>query len=364
MSNGKLRVGIIGIGVYAVLAHVPELRATGKADVVAIARRDPDRLAMAQEKLHIPEAYTDWREMLARSRLDAVVVCTPHHLHTEPTLAALAQGLHVLVAKPMALTSKDAWSMVNAAQQAQKILMVGYPNRLAGIWQTVKQVVATGAIGQLRQINLATCDYRRWFWENDRLPADVQQLLQAYLGMPDAFFADWGLTWHRNPAEMGGGAFTDLGTHAVDRLLWLAGAPAVEVVAFTEKGGMPAESFVNVQARLANGVLLSFSWADAVPRDLLSGDRHLMIIGDKGLLTDDADKTLWLFRDGERKKLEAAFPARTEAAAFVAAILEGDQTYPQAHEGAYAVDFVEAMYRSAAEGRIVQLKPKEGYAYT
>lgn len=363
MSNEKLRVGIIGIGVYAVLAHVPQLRETGKADVVAIARRDPERLAMAQEKLAIPEAYTDWREMLAKSQLDAVVVCTPHYLHTEPTLAALAQGLHVLVAKPMALTSKDAWAMVKAAKQAQKVLMVGYPSRLEGSWQTVKQVVADGAIGQLRQINLAICAYRRWFWENEQLPADVQDLLRQYMGMPDAFFADWGLTWHCNPAEMGGGAFTDLGTHEVDRLLWMAGAPPVEVAAFTEKAGMPAESFVNVQARLANGVLLSFSWADAVPRKLLSSDRHLLIIGDKGLLTDDADNNLWLFRDGERTKLEPAFPTRTEASAFVAAILEGDQRYPQAHEGAYAVDFVEAMYRSAAEGRIVPLESKKEYSY-
>ena len=55
---------------------------------------------------------------------------------------------------------------------------------------------------------------------------------------------------------MGGGAFTDIGTHFVDTLLWLAGSPAAEVAAFTEKAGMPAESFINVQSRLANGVLI------------------------------------------------------------------------------------------------------------
>src|SRR5438034_6458493 len=118
MATNKLRVGIIGIGWFAALSHVPNLRKTGQAEVVAICRRNPERLALAKEALNIDEAYTDWREMLNEAALDAVVVSTPHHLHVEPTIAALECGLHVLVEKPIALTSKDAWAMVNAAEKA------------------------------------------------------------------------------------------------------------------------------------------------------------------------------------------------------------------------------------------------------
>ena len=89
MSAEKLRVGIIGMGFFAANSHVPDLRGTGRAEVVAAARRSADRLAMAKRELDIPATYTDWREMLAQERLDAVVVSTPHDQHVEPTVAAL-----------------------------------------------------------------------------------------------------------------------------------------------------------------------------------------------------------------------------------------------------------------------------------
>jgi len=166
----KLRVGIIGIGVYAAYLHVPQLRATGRAEVVACARRNPERLAMAQQGLQIDQAFTDWRQMLDEVQLDAVVVSTPHNAHVEPALAALERGLHVLVDKPMALTSHEAWAMVEAAEKAHKVLMVACGNRTLGKWQTVKRQLQAGAIGRVRQINCAVSAYRRWFWEAGAMP--------------------------------------------------------------------------------------------------------------------------------------------------------------------------------------------------
>src|SRR5258708_18011092 len=124
-STGKLRVGIIGVGLWAVVSHIPDLRKTGRAEVMAIARRNPERLAMAKEAPTVDAAYTDWREMLDRETLDAVIVCTPHNAHLEPTVAALERGLHVLVEKPIALMARDAWAMIQAAERANRVLMVG-----------------------------------------------------------------------------------------------------------------------------------------------------------------------------------------------------------------------------------------------
>ncbi|HEY64458.1 MAG TPA: hypothetical protein G4O02_07785 [Caldilineae bacterium] len=59
MADSKLRVGIIGVGMIALMSHIPNLRNTGQAEIVAICRRDPRYLAMAQEKLNVPEAYTE-----------------------------------------------------------------------------------------------------------------------------------------------------------------------------------------------------------------------------------------------------------------------------------------------------------------
>ena len=94
MLDDKLRIGIIGVGLRA-LSLTPALRASGRAEVVAICRRNPQRLAMAQKTLGVSDTYTSWQEMLDQAELDAAVVTTPHYLHAEPAMAALERGLHV-----------------------------------------------------------------------------------------------------------------------------------------------------------------------------------------------------------------------------------------------------------------------------
>lgn len=352
MTNDRLRVGIIGVGMIALMSHIPNLRKTGRAEIVAICRRDPRYLAMAQERLKIPEAYTDWRQMLDRAALDAVVVSTPHHMHTEPTLTALQRGLHVLVQKPMALHSRDAWAMVDAAERAGRVLMVAFGPRFTGKWRTVEQKLREGVIGQIRQINLAFSSYRRWIWEAEASPAEGTEFVTKVTGMPAEFFSGW-QAWHRDPAQMGGGMFADMGPHIVDLALWLAGAPPVEVTAFSEAAGVPVECFMSVQARLADGTLLSLTSADIPMPSILESKQHLMIAGDRGLLMGDATGDVWFYGTGAKEKIEAILPDTTPEAAFVLAILRGERDLSPAIEGAYTVALIEAAYRSAVEGRTI-----------
>lgn len=108
MDDSKIRVGIIGIGMISAYVHVPQVRETERAEVVAVCRRDPKRLTGIQKILSVREAYHDWREMLDNAQLDAVVISTPEYLHKEMTIRTLEKGLHVLVEKPMALKTTDA----------------------------------------------------------------------------------------------------------------------------------------------------------------------------------------------------------------------------------------------------------------
>lgn len=356
MVAPKLRVGIIGIGWYALSQHVPNLRATGRAEVVAISRRNAEALAAAKDALAVENAYTDWRALLERSELDAVVVSTAHHAHAEPTLAALERGLHVLVEKPMALSSRDAWAMTEAAQRADRVLMVGYTMRCEGLWRTAKRLLDEGAIGRIRQLSLTFCDDYRWMWESDRIPPGMQKALKSS-GMPDAFLGDGRLegNWRRNPHEMGGGQFVDAGAHMVDLALWLAGAPAGSVVAMTERAGLPVDCFVSAQARLLNGAMLSLNVAAGVAG---ASPRFLTVIGDRGVLGAEWDwrqREVWLERDGRRETVESRVPDTTPAAAFVAAVMDGAENPAPAEDGAHAVAFSEAAYRSDEERRIVDL---------
>ena len=88
-GSDRLRIGIIGIGMIAFVEHVPAIRATDRAELVAVSRRNPEALAQAKEVLGVAEAYIDWRDMLEHSRLDAVIVATSHSSHAAPTIAAL-----------------------------------------------------------------------------------------------------------------------------------------------------------------------------------------------------------------------------------------------------------------------------------
>jgi predicted dehydrogenase len=146
-------------------------------------------------------------------------VSTPHNAHTEPVLAALGHGLHVLVDKPLALSSQDAWSMVRAAERADKDLMGGHSLRTLGLWRTAKNLLANGGLGHLRQITLASSVFRRWIWQPESpIAAEAVAWAVGAIGMPAEFLGDW-QHWHADPAEMGGGAFSDTGSHWVDLLL-------------------------------------------------------------------------------------------------------------------------------------------------
>jgi predicted dehydrogenase len=354
MEDEVLRVGIIGIGWWALTVHAPRLQAMSGVELSAISRRNAEALSDAQQRLGGPEAYTDWRDMLDRADLDAVIVATSHHAHVAPTIEALKRGLHVLVEKPMALASEDAWAMVGAAERADRVLMVGYNRRCIGRWRAAARALRDGALGQVRQLVL-NVDYNlRWFWDLKQIPQGVQQVFDAR-GVPRSFFGG-GLEgyWRRDPNQMGGGTFADFGTHYVDLALWLGGAPPVEVVALAASAGLPVETHLGVQARLANDVLVSLSSADGVAAEA----NHLTIYGDAGTLIADwtEEEPEIVVRDAEGETtLEGEGAETTPTAAFIDTIRNGAPNLSPARDGAHAVAFTEAVYRSIDEGSVVQV---------
>jgi predicted dehydrogenase len=154
---------------------------------------------------------------------------------------------------------------------------------------------------------------------------------------------------------MGGGIFADTGSHFVDLGLWLGGAPPVEVIALTESVGLPVESYVGLQARLANKVLFSLSAADGVA----AGTSRLTIYGDEGTLTADRIWTqapdIVIHNVKGRENLVVDMPDTTPTTAFVDTVVEGAANLSPGRDGAYAVALSEAVYRSAAERRVIKV---------
>ena len=361
MSDQKLRVGIIGIGFYAAGALIPALRETGKVDIVAISRRSPERLAKAQQELNIPEAYTDWREMLEKSTLDAVVIATPPNTHADPALAALERGLHVFVEKPLAATFADAQRIVAATAKSDRVLMVGYNARGMGSWRTVKRKLSEGAIGTLQQISVSACVDARILWQG-MVPNNLQDFMD-----PDAFYSDVLApgNWRTNPAIVGGGMFADIASHIQDIMLWLANGSPAQVVSFAQSTASP--TIISALAHLDNGVLLSIAFNDSVSGGetfSFYGEGRMTLYGNKGLLSANwtgymstEAEEIWLEQDGVRTKVEPEFATIHPAAAFVATVLDGAPNICPARETARVVALTESAYRSATAGRIMQVDP-------
>jgi predicted dehydrogenase len=365
MKNGKLEIGVIGFGWHAAYAHMPAFQDVERAEVVAISRRNADRLALAQKEFAVPHAYTDWREMLDQVSLDAVVVCTPQNVHAEPTIAALERGLHVLVEKPMALTGADARAMARAAEKAERVLMVGYNGRGLPSWRTAKRVLAAGTIGPVRQVDVAYGLDGRFAWQDMRLSEGVQGWIDSS-PFAQAFVGDIVRKEHwRFDTAVSGGALVDVGTHVVDLMLWLADAPPTQVVAFAQPLGRGRASVINAQARLANGAALSLTFNDNVAEGddfAFRGEGRMTVYGDRGQLTADwtgmmitEAEEVWVKRDGVREKIVPEGEKVTRATAFVATVLDGAPNIAPAHEAAQVVALSEAIRRSAEQGDIVRI---------
>jgi predicted dehydrogenase len=123
-------LGIVGGGLVAQVAHLPELAALGdRFDVVAIAEpADGPRDAVAG-RYGIAHAHAGWQELLAAGGLDAVLICSPNATHAAIVIAAVEAGLHVLVEKPLCLDPDDADRIVAARDRSGVTVQVGYMKR-------------------------------------------------------------------------------------------------------------------------------------------------------------------------------------------------------------------------------------------
>ena len=147
----KVRVGVIGTGAIAKYRHLPEYASREDVEIVALCDILENKAVKAAKRFGVDEnkVYTDYKEMLAKEKLDAVSVCLPNYLHAEVTIFALNQGLHVLVEKPMATSVKEADAMISAAKKNNKVLMVGQNQRLAPLHVLAKKIIDSGMLGKV-----------------------------------------------------------------------------------------------------------------------------------------------------------------------------------------------------------------------
>ena len=189
-NKNKIRMAVIGLGRIG-WEHCKQLQQHADVVLAAVADREENRCAEAREEFGC-SSHLDYREMLARAKLDAVLIASPTHLHKEMALAAFAHQRHVFLEKPMAMNVVEAQAIIRAARKARRVLTVCQPLRAAAAYQQLKKILATRQLGEIYHIRRGYFSFAR---RND------WQALQRF----------------------GGGMLNNYGAHALDELLPLTG---------------------------------------------------------------------------------------------------------------------------------------------
>jgi predicted dehydrogenase len=199
----RLRAGVIGTGFIGPV-HIEALRRLG-VQVVALCDL-PKRVEAACEKLGIPRAYGDYREMLKAPDVDVVHITVPNRFHCEMSLAALDAGKHCICEKPLAMNTRETQQIVNRAKKASTVFAVNYNVRFYPAVLQLRKMIARGDLGQIIHVN------------------------GSY--MQDWLFKETDYNWRLLPGEGGNlRAVADIGTHWMDTVSFILNAKITSVLA-------------------------------------------------------------------------------------------------------------------------------------
>jgi predicted dehydrogenase len=188
----RLRFGVLSTADIGLSKVIPAIQGAANCEVVSIGSREASRARAAAADLGIPRAHGSYEDLLADPEVDAVYIPLPNHLHAEWTVAAAEAGKHVLCEKPLAMNAAQAEEVVAACRAAGVRMMEAFMYKLHPSWVRVKELVDSGAIGDLQAV-------QSWFsYYND----DATNI--------------------RNIPEYGGGALMDIGCYniSLSRLLF------------------------------------------------------------------------------------------------------------------------------------------------
>src|SRR5579862_2235948 len=151
-SNDRVNIGVIGVGGRG-SSDAANFAKVGldnnSCQVVAVADCYQKRINAAKEHLKIPDGYLDYREIITRKDIDAVIVATPDHWHTRIALEAMDHGKDVYLEKPMCHTIDEARQLVATVKETGRVLQVGSQTTSADQWWKAKKAIADGMIGKM-----------------------------------------------------------------------------------------------------------------------------------------------------------------------------------------------------------------------
>ncbi|MEW5717327.1 MAG: Gfo/Idh/MocA family oxidoreductase [Chloroflexota bacterium] len=265
--NNVIRIGVIGLGVMG-MRHAQVCHEMRGVELVGVADIKPDVVARASEQFGVP-GFADYKEMLEKIALDAVVVATSDQFHRAPCELAAARGIYIFLEKPIAMNLADGQAIIDAARQHNVKLMVGHTLRYDPRYIAVQQAAADGKFGDI--IHLYA-----------RRNATVRSSRRLE-GRADAVMFQ--------------------GVHDIDAFHWITGAKVTRVSAESVSkvlADLKIPDATIATLRFSNGAiaLMEQSWALPIGVPALL-DAQLEVVGSKGAAYIDFHQpSLALFTDG------------------------------------------------------------------
>ena len=154
-----IKVALAGVGAFGI-KHLEAIRKIDGVKVVSLVSRDLDKTKEVADRFAIAHVTTNLDESLARSDVDAVILCTPTPMHAAQAIACLEAGKHVQVEIPLADSLKDAEAIVALQKKAKRVAMCGHTRRFNPSHQWIHRGVRTGDL-RIQQMDVQTYFFRR-----------------------------------------------------------------------------------------------------------------------------------------------------------------------------------------------------------
>lgn len=316
----KVRIGMIGTGGGGIAQlHATQLQQIPEAEIAAIADPGEENRAAFAHRFNVGSSasFGDYREMIDRMDLDAVIICTPHALHYPQATEALNRGLHVLIEKPMTCSSAEAEALIQTAKKSGKVMQASYQRHFIPEFIYIRETIASGEIGKLTSI--AASLHQNWWKDGNQL------------------------SWRQSPSLAGGGFLMDSGTHILDMLLWTTGLTPVEARMQYNAFQAPVEIDTFSSIRFAEGAIASVNLIGNAP----CWHETYVFCGEKGGIFFENGK-IRLRRPGQDDVVpELSAPTTNADKSFVDAIL-GRHEVMVPGEFAYQVAKLSEMIYAAA----------------
>lgn len=334
-STSPVRVGLIGTGAISQLAHLPVLSKLRGATLVALCDNDGPKARALADRFGVPDVFTDIEDLLEFDELDAVVIATPNHLHEPHVLSAIAAGVDVLCERPLALTTRGVERILAAARKAGRKVHVANNYRFRSDVQALDGFLRGGELGRI--IGVRAGAYRA-----------------------KAAAGDWRLS----RPESGGGVFLESGFPMLDLAMWLTdSAEPSRISAHMSRGkGVKAvEDAMLVTAELGDGVTAVFdiSWSYIGEEERwwfeVLGTRGSARLAPLRVIKELNGRAVDVSPTGASAR-ESAFiqSYRAELAHFIS-VVRGDSPYEAPDDQVLLQRTLEAIYRSADEGKEIRL---------